>query len=320
MPPTPIKVLYIAGAGRSGTTILDTLLGEIDGFFSAGELRWLWWGGLMNDWQCGCTRPVPQCDVWQTILTTAYGDKGLTRELAANAVRLQQQTIRLHLLPRLMAQRAGEPTGWRNLDDYVELMDRLYRAIAEVTGARVIVDSSKLAPEASVLRLMPSIDPYLVHIVRDPRGHAQSMRRKVKMEPTADKTFEQPRHNPAISALIWMRRNSAADLALMKYPSSRRRLLRYEDLVARPKASIESLAHFVGEAPAGLRFHDDERTVELNGNHTAWGNPSRFKTGTVEIRYDDEWMSKLKRLDRLAPTALSLPLMLRYRYPLRTKS
>ena len=40
-PSAPIKVVYITGAGRSGTTLLDILLGELDGFFSAGEMRWL---------------------------------------------------------------------------------------------------------------------------------------------------------------------------------------------------------------------------------------------------------------------------------------
>ena len=33
-----VKVLYIAGSGRSGSTILDRILGQLDGFFSVGEL------------------------------------------------------------------------------------------------------------------------------------------------------------------------------------------------------------------------------------------------------------------------------------------
>jgi len=34
------KVLYIAGWGRSGSTILDNVLGQLDGCFSTGELNY----------------------------------------------------------------------------------------------------------------------------------------------------------------------------------------------------------------------------------------------------------------------------------------
>ena len=35
-------VLYIAGTGRSGSTVLANILGEVDGVFAAGEVRYLW--------------------------------------------------------------------------------------------------------------------------------------------------------------------------------------------------------------------------------------------------------------------------------------
>ena len=44
----PTTVLYVAGAGRSGSTLLDNLLGQIPGFFSAGELRYVWERGLID--------------------------------------------------------------------------------------------------------------------------------------------------------------------------------------------------------------------------------------------------------------------------------
>ena len=41
---TAPKVLFIGGYGRSGSTLLDRVLGSTDGFFSAGELRSLFTG------------------------------------------------------------------------------------------------------------------------------------------------------------------------------------------------------------------------------------------------------------------------------------
>jgi hypothetical protein len=36
-----MKVLYIAGSGRCGSTVLSQLLGEIEEFVNIGELRYL---------------------------------------------------------------------------------------------------------------------------------------------------------------------------------------------------------------------------------------------------------------------------------------
>ena len=42
----PVKVLLLAGSGRSGSTVLANLLGSVEGAFSGGELRYLWERGL----------------------------------------------------------------------------------------------------------------------------------------------------------------------------------------------------------------------------------------------------------------------------------
>ena len=35
-------VLYIAGSGRSGSTVLGRILGRVEGFGAVGELRYVW--------------------------------------------------------------------------------------------------------------------------------------------------------------------------------------------------------------------------------------------------------------------------------------
>src|SRR5205085_6371000 len=64
----PVKVLFIMGWTRSGSTILDNVLGELDGFFSAGELHYLWERGLLENRLCGCGRVVPSCEIWSAVL------------------------------------------------------------------------------------------------------------------------------------------------------------------------------------------------------------------------------------------------------------
>ncbi|MGH9058576.1 MAG: hypothetical protein ACRDZY_03535, partial [Acidimicrobiales bacterium] len=69
-----VKVLYIAGWGRSGTTILDSVLAQLHGFCSVGELRWLWDRGLTEGWPCGCGAKVAVCEFWKQAVDLAFGD------------------------------------------------------------------------------------------------------------------------------------------------------------------------------------------------------------------------------------------------------
>lgn len=52
----------------------------------------------------------------------------------------------------------------------------------------------------------------------------------------------------------------------------------------------------------------------LHPNHIVAGNPSRFTTGSVTLRVDDEWRSRLPRRDQLLVQLATGPLMMRYGY------
>ena len=102
------------------------------------------------------------------------------------------------------------------------------------------------------------------------------------------------------------------------WPPSEGRSLRvhYERFVEAPQETVRTILAHAGEGEAPLPFVS-ETEVELRPNHTVAGNPSRFSTGRVAVRVDDEWKSKMRRWDRLRVTAVTWPLLLRYGYPLR---
>ena len=60
-------VLYLLGKGRSGSTLLSMALGELDGFFAAGELRFFWRRGLVEDRRCACGEHLSACPVWGAV-------------------------------------------------------------------------------------------------------------------------------------------------------------------------------------------------------------------------------------------------------------
>ena len=67
------KVLYVAGSGRSGSTILGNILGGVEGFFSVGELRLIWERGLIRNWLCGCGVSFRECPVWSEVVSERSG-------------------------------------------------------------------------------------------------------------------------------------------------------------------------------------------------------------------------------------------------------
>jgi len=306
-----VKVLYVAGAGRSGSTLLDGILGQLDGFFSAGELRYLWERGLVEGRLCGCGTPVDRCPIWRAVLAEAWGGAGAAdaRALAA----WQRRVTRVRRAPAMIAASllgCGGAASGRTRQ--AALLGRVYRAAGRQSGCRVLVDSSKLPSYGWLLGRLPEVDLYVVHLVRDPRATAWSWLRRKRLTDTADARLMQ-RQTPLKSALMWTVWNLVA--ALLWSRSERYLRLRYEDLVSRPEEAVRRIAALLGEMPGRLPFPAPGR-VELAPTHSVAGNPARLVTGEVALRLDDEWAHRLRPSHELLVTLATLPLLLHYRYRL----
>jgi Sulfotransferase family len=310
----PVRVLYVMGHGWSGSTILGNLLGELDGFFHAGELRRLWGEALPSGAPCGCGRPIGECPVWSKVV--AHPAVSGLDPVQVDRWHLRSTPVRrtLSLLRRrpdrgptqgpAQDESHFESSLDRDLAGYLNAAERLYRAVAEVMEARVIVDTSKRAGDAAALLLMPGVDPFFVHLIRDPRGVAYSWARR-----------KEPGHGPAATARDWMAFNLLDEAIRRRAGKGRSVRIRYEDLVNDPADALRSATRLMGE-------HVDEfpvrsgREALLRVNHGVMGNPSRFVTGEVQLREDKEWKGALSRGRRAAVTALTAPLLARYGYSL----
>lgn len=310
--PTTVKVLYIGGTGRSGSTILDNILGQIPGFFSVGELRYLWERGMVDNRLCGCGRPFRECPLWRSVLREAFG--GADRIDPRVMIRLQQSRVRSRHVPRMLATRAhGAPLP---PDGYEAALERLYHALQRETGARVIVDSSKLPSYGRVLQDIPSLELHVVQLVRDPRATAYSWMRTRELRDYGDLRFMQ-RQPPLKSSGLWGMWNAVAEM-FWRPLRGRYLRVRYEDFVADPQGTVRRVLALVGEQEAKLPF-TGPTTVRLGPTHSVAGNPSRFANGEVELRVDAEWVREMGPKDRTLVTAVTWPLLLRYGYPLRRR-
>ncbi len=310
------KVLYIGGVGRSGTTVLERALGEMPGYCVLGETVHLWQRALVDDELCGCGQPFSACPFWTEVGERAFGGWGKVDP--AEVLALKHAVDRNRYIGRLAAPRLPAAVA-AQVERYVGLYHRLYDAAAEVTGAAVVVDSSKHASLAFCLRWDKELDLRVLHAVRDARGVAYSWTKGTRRpEATSGRTSFMPTYSPASTALRWDLYNSAFGLlARLGTPMSR---VRYEEFVADPRGVLGAVARFAG-APvddAGLAFATDT-DVGLTAQHTVSGNPVRFSTGRVALRRDEAWRTELPAGQRRAVSVLASPLLLRYGYPVSTR-
>lgn len=318
MPGQPLKILYIGASSRSGSTVLGNVLGEIDGFLHVGELAALW-RGLLEGVLCGCGRALTECELWSRVVTSIGAAP--PREI----MQLQREVVGLHeplgvrsfrKAGRLIRQRPGEPIRWHALRSYAALLEKIYWEASEQSNARVIVDSSKWPPVAAVLRLIPSVSPYYLHLVRDPRGTAYSWNRHKAL---ADRKHqaEMRRYATWVSAGIWTGLNLLGGLVGNAYGERALSVL-YEELMHTPRFWFERIITEIDEWGVDLPLVSDHAAL-LGPNHTVGGNPDRFATGWVELRADARWTKELTVPQRVAVTVLGLPGILYYGYPLWPK-
>ncbi|MEV4122269.1 sulfotransferase [Micromonospora sp. NPDC049645] len=304
-----VRVLYLAGSGRSGSTLVTTVLGQLPGFFAAGELRYLWRRGILENRPCGCGSPLADCPLWARVradLTDA--------DPAGIAARLAER-LRLRRLPALLRRQfRGRPPVPSHPDD--NHLARLYASIATHTLPQggVIVDSSKLPPYGALVGSLPDIDLYVLHVVRDPRATAYSWRRRRRLDGRAD---DQLMSRPPVgkAALLWLVWNTATG-RLWGGRDDRYLRVRYEDFVVDPAGVTARIARFVGADTDELPF-PTPHTARLTPTHSVAGNPARHRTGLVEVVADTEWLTGLSTRAYAVVTGLTWPLLSRFGYRLR---
>jgi len=310
--PPKLSILYVGGYTRSGSTLLAYLLGGIDGLHPVGELRELWTKGLVHDNLCSCGARFSACPFWQSVGELAFGgwDRVDVDELAAASEAL---TTEPRFIPGLLL-RAHESRGFALLRRETI---RVYRAISDLTGCRVIVDSSKVASYALLVANDQAVRLRVIHLIRDSRGVAFSWAKRGVIKPdieagaTTMDTYEM-----GATALRWSYHNAVFGLfGLRRIP---RAVMRYEQLVGSSALEIETALRRVDiDIDTAARDALAKGDVSLSDAHTIGGNPMRFGAPRQVVRLDDEWRRALPRGAYRRVTALTWPLLWRYGYVVR---
>ncbi len=304
-----INILYIAGAGRSGSTLLERILGQLDGVVNVGELRHAWRHAPTAQ-RCGCGEILSECTYWQEVM--ARTQFPLTAEGFADLYAAQRKVDRIRYIPGMLNKSLGSDEFIRNHAIYTGTLRKIYTTIHDLTGSHTIVDASKDMSTLYLLRETADLRLRVLHLVRDSRAVAYSWTREKVRADLVDETAYIGRYSPQHSALDWIYRNQMTEMARGRVDGYIR--LRYEELVANPLEVIERIARFIELPEPDLGFINDGEIQFSKESHALAGNPMRFQKGGVKLKMDSAWQQEFGKADKAVVTALTWPMLRRYNY------
>lgn len=250
---TKTKVVYLGGAGRSGTTFVSLLLAHNDDCFDLGQIRDLP-DGIEKKHICSCGKPLVTCNFWGQAaarLVERFGIHALDRFKAG-----------LDVFSRA-AERVDDWSSRAALEDlaqtqaeFITLAAGLYRICHDLSGGKALIDSSKTPALALALILSDEVDLYMLNLVRDPRAVCASWS---KLTTNLEKLEGHQR--------AWNRRVMRMAQVERLIPKEFFRI-RYEDFSTAPLPMVQKI-----QAWAGLQENTDffespnEANIRWDGAH-----------------------------------------------------
>ena len=323
--PKPLRILFIAGAGRSGSTLVGDVLGQTGSSIHLGEL----WG--MFDYTaaskggipCSCGSPFETCDFWSATFETLFGEEWSSRFKNWNFQRNLPHSTKLIwlLFQNKFWFGAHKPLFNAQVEEAVKALKRSLYFICEKEQAEIIIDSSKFGPYAWLLSRDEDVQMIVVHLVRDPRATLYSwVSKPIPMYDRANRQFSLRTRTPIEGIVYWMRANlSAIFLKVMGLPYYR---LRYETFVKEPLCAVHNLATFAQkhlfylEIGAELESQLQDKSLRLHTRHLIGSNPdAKRKVGQIEIKPSGDLKRLIGRGKFYLWTLFFLPWLWWFGYP-----
>jgi len=337
----PLRVLEIAGLGRSGSTILDIVLGNHPHIESVGEVMelirtgWISRESLQGIDPIRLRRPICTCGKRLDVLYVDTPEEAcpfwsrVRREWVERAdpesietyPKLQNDFELKRRWPRLLYEKRRQSASFRS---YARLTRAFFESIRAVSGKPLIVDSSKISVRAFAHSLVPGIDLYVVHLVRDGRGivisHRTSYREDRPVSTMRDhegypmwKAVVRRRVLYLLSVVRWTVQNLAAEWVCTRLGPKKSMRLRYEDFVADPKGALERIGSLI-ELDLSEVADAACSGKPMQAGHNIGGNRTK-KSGIITLRPDaQEWRAALSPTEQRLSWTLMGWLMRRYGY------
>ena len=270
------QVIYIAGYGRSGSTLLDMLLGSHPDISGGGELFRAAEIFADPSARCTCGVTFDACEIWadhRRLLLDRAGRGGLN----GLRNRLLAMEGRKGLKPAVDASACDHVDWpvWRDIAD-----DALRATRAAKPGASWVVDSSKTARGAAARPLLLTKAGHDVRVIllrRRLPGVLSSIRRGGNRAIEAGQSGQAPWRTAAAGG-GWMLAEAANDTSRRHLPRHACKDLDFERLRAAPDVVLREIAAWLDLAPDGF---DEAVRGGVTAAHMIGGNRNRFSSQTL---------------------------------------
>lgn len=311
------RLVYILAASHSGSTLLAMLLGAHPEACTIGELKLSGLGDL-DLYRCGCGEPIIQCRFWSEVKEQMKkrGFEFNLNSAGTNIFDTDDARIRfllrpLHRNPLMELCRDGAlalASSWYGHEEMVRKRNfALVESLQEITGAKVIIDSSKVGIRLKYLLRDRNTDIRAIHLIRDGRGVALTYVDPVNFADAKDPSCraggfggsrDNERHSIIEATTEWKRSNEEAEAVIATMAPEKCLEVRYDNLCKNPSATLKKICMFLEIDPKKIVL--DFRSTK---QHVV-GNGMRLDK-TSEIVYDERWrehltQKQLEQFDKLA--------------------
>lgn len=304
------RLAYILAASHSGSTLLAMLLGAHPEACTIGEMAP---GGIGDPetYRCSCGELIRQCQFWNQV-GQAMAEQGIPNfEICQPGTVVQQ--VPSDYARRLLAPLPRGPLLEAVRDIALSLSPRwrahlaqtqtrtaaLVRSLLSISGAKLVVDSSKHPLRLKYLLRNPALDIRVIRLIRDGRAVSLTYLNEWEFADASDPALRgggsgarrpPARRTMSEAAREWRRSQEAAECVLAPLPRSQWIEVRYEDLCSAPRPVLEELCRFLGLDPAQVTLDFRSKPQHVVGNGMRLDR-------TSEIRLDERWKTHLSAED-----------------------
>ncbi len=284
-----LNIIYLMGAGRSGTTILASLLNANNNIVTVGEMH-QFLEHIIHNKKCSCGSLLNTCKVWSPITKDYFNQN-------------KEELIKLQkYLEKIESHKRIPISFFKSDKKYIKFQEEIFSKIHKKHQSRYYLDSAKYISRALQLKKSNKLKIKIIYVVRDVRGVINSFSKQV-----------QTNKNPLATIIYYIIINFFGQLSAWIYKKDVLKI-KYEDLIENSSQTIAKISDFLEEDLSDIiDVVEKEKFIEVP--HIIGGN--RLKSEKrIKLRKDLAWKKNLTRAKQIIYYFLSLPFMLLNKYKL----
>lgn len=287
------RIVYIAGYGRSGSTLLDMLLDNNEEIIGVGELIF-----LFDEYK---NNPALS-PFWKNIVENLLKE---TAEFTIDDLEQLSWDTQNHLKNTSKADQQKYMAMWKNI------LNQIFEAYPNT----IILDSSKssrLTFHRPLLLKKAGYDLKIIHLVRDPRAVMHSVSKG------SNRLLEKGKKSNLFGAgykglFSWIYVNTIARRYYKVFNKEDIIRIRYEDLIEHPTETINKLINFIGLKQTVIN-NLKEGHIECTPGIGISGNRLRRQSNKIILRKDYSWKNKISSFDNIVAKTFAFRLMKKFGY------